>query len=491
MLDGAIEIEITQPGRPTGQYIAANNDQLKLKGMYYPEEALPFDLAILPRTLSQRGDYLRVLLFSSASHPPKTLITARPLGGLEGNGTGLIILAVPAVDPISKDLNTIFDLPEQTREDIFEYLELTSKTAEEFQWKDKEEIGNLIKQASIQYRQAEVETRKQSLAAPAWRPADRGGRVIGYTEAEHYTEAEYTFFQLPYHFQHYVKSYLADDERILYALRRQAMRSCRQRSWLGGVKLQEGILILTTQRLLQLVELTPPGDSGVRYGFNAQLGALERLDGVSVEPCGQEAVVLRTRWIAQQNAQTIEWEFPSPARPALDELCSFLQKFINDSASGKALRRTMPSPKPDALPRLTDPAANRPEELDPINERFASLLPDLLKPDEKAYAWALWPAWFDKKGVCQILLVTNQRVQVLSDPIRNKKPTLEVPLFELTILEYVGSILSSHIKLFVTREDGTQELQLSFPYSAEAAFHNCFEAMRRCMAAAPLQPMMD
>jgi hypothetical protein len=408
------------------------------------------------------------------------------LGAIESDGNGLFLLAAPSADRGMEDLNNISDLPEQTLKEITGHLKLNSKNGEEFLWKGKEETEEIVKQASIRFRQVEAETRKQSYSTPAWQPADRDGRLIGYTEVEHYTEAVYTFFQLPYHFQHYVHAYLADDERILYALQRPAMRSCRQRSWLGGAKLQEGVLILTTQRLLQLVELTPPGSGGVRYGFNAQLGPLERLAEVSLEPCGNDAVVLKTCWLARQNKQTVEWEFPSPARQPLDELSCFLQKFIDGSTSGLALRRSMPSSPPDSLPRLKDPAANRPEELEPINEHFTALLSDLLKPDETAQAWALWPRWFEKRGYPQVLLVTDRRMLVIPDSDKNRRATLEVPLADLATLEYVGSILSSHIGLSIAHKDGIRELRLSFPYPAESAFHACFEALRRCMAVIPL-----
>lgn len=487
MLNEAIEVEISQPGRPTGKYSSLSATQLKLEELIFPTEPLPFDLAYLPGTATREGDCLGVMLLGNISHPPRTIVSGRVLGAIGNNGNGLFILATTSLDPIAEELIDIADLPEKIRAEISGYLKVHRKWEAPFDWIDKEETERIIRDAVIRFRQEKLETRKRSTTTPAWQPIDRTGRVIGYTEAEHYTEAEYTYFQLPYQFQHYFNTFLADDERILYALRRPAMRSSLQHSWLGGAKLQEGVLILTNQRLVHLVELMPPDSSGVRYGFNAQLGPLERLSEFSLEPYRQVALFLRTCWVTKQNTQTLEWEFPLQAGEALDELRNFLQKFVDHNTSGLAIRRAMPASPPEKLPRLTDPAANSPEELEPINERFNSLLGEWMAPGETAQAWALWPAWFEKRGYPQILLVTDRRLLILSDPGQSGMPSVEVQLDDLATLEYEGSILSSHIGLHIAQEDRIQPLRLTFPYSGEKAFRHCFEALRRCMAAIPLR----
>ena len=64
-MNGAVEIQITQPGRPTGIYVQSDFDRLKLDGFYYPDEILPFDLAIVPKTLTTGGENLRALLLGT------------------------------------------------------------------------------------------------------------------------------------------------------------------------------------------------------------------------------------------------------------------------------------------------------------------------------------------------------------------------------------------------------------------------------------------
>jgi hypothetical protein len=48
MIETVIEIEITQPGRPTGQYHPIEYDLLRLEQVLYPEATFPFDVGILP-----------------------------------------------------------------------------------------------------------------------------------------------------------------------------------------------------------------------------------------------------------------------------------------------------------------------------------------------------------------------------------------------------------------------------------------------------------
>jgi hypothetical protein len=56
MSETVIEIEIIQPGHPIGQYRPIEYDLLCLEKVPYPEVELPFDLGILPKTLTGRGE---------------------------------------------------------------------------------------------------------------------------------------------------------------------------------------------------------------------------------------------------------------------------------------------------------------------------------------------------------------------------------------------------------------------------------------------------
>lgn len=263
------------------------------------------------------------------------------------------------------------------------------------------------------------------------------------------------------------------------------MYSQRLHSWLGNEKLQEGVLILTTQRLIQLVELVPLGNSGVRYGFRAQLGALERLVDVSVETVADKVVLLKSTWRAQGGCSSLEWESPLYTRSDIYELVGFLEKFASSKINPRALQRST-LPVPSELPELRDPAINDPAEGKIIHRHFASAIPAMLLPSEQIYAWALWPAWFDNKGFAQVMVVTGSRLLVIADPDLKKALTMDIPLSHIATVEYAGSILNSYIELRIVESEIVQRITLKFPYSADGAFHRCFEAMRRCLAVLPL-----
>jgi inorganic pyrophosphatase len=481
--ESVIEIEIMQPGRTTGEYQPTEHGILRLAQMFYPEVMLPFDIGILPNTMTSDGDPLKVVLIGETSHPPRTQISARLLGGVQTNGTDPYLLAVSSVDERFAAISSVLDLADSCRGEIDQHLR-TSTTAD-LHWLNKNELEPCIKQARVKYRLARVKSNEGGSAQPAWKPVDSQRHIASYTESVHYTTAEYTFFQLPYHFQHYVSEYLDKDERILYAVRRPAMRSQRLRSWLGREKLQEGVLILTTQRLIQLVELVPLGDSGVRYGFKAQLGVLERFVDFSVEMLADEVVLLKTKWQARGGCAFLEWESPLFTQSDIEELISFLKKFAPININPSTLQRST-IPAPSELTFLSDPASNDPQAGKIIHQHFADAIPSMLFPDEQIYAWALWPAWFENKGFTQVMVVTESRVLVISDPDLHQPCTLNISLLQLATLEYVGSILNSYIEFNLVESEEVRQIRLSFPYTAEGAFQGCFQAIRRSMAILPV-----
>lgn len=356
----------------------------------------------------------------------------------------------------------------------------------EIEWFDKDLAASLILEAKGKYHRTKTEAMRENTTRPTWRPADRDGRVVGYTEAEHYTDAEYSYFQLPYRFQKYVDQHLAEDERILFALTRPATKSEAQRTWLGRKQLQEGVVILTDQRLIHLAELIPPGRSGVRYGFQSQVGVLERLCDVRCEPSGDENLLFRADWAAKGGRATTEFEFPATSLPEIEMLQCFLNRFIAGTISSRTLRRMALPEIPERLPPLQDVAANDPKEVERINQQFSSLLATSLPASESAIAWALWPARFDKKGHASILVVSDRCVRVLPGPEAGTGETMEISLQQIGAFEYTASILDSSLGFTWIDSGNTKSTRLRFPYPAEKAFRGCFEAMRRCATVASL-----
>jgi hypothetical protein len=291
-----------------------------------------------------------------------------------------------------------------------------------------------------------------------------GRPAPSYAEAERYSAAEYTFFELPHRFQHYVSEYLAPDERILYAARRPAMPSQRNRSWLRREYLQAGVLILTNQRLIHLAELVPPDSANIRYGFHTSIGVVERLMGISVSTLGNESLLLSTKWNARGGSTSIEWEMPAHALSSLDELTTLLEKFVANDSTTYQLRRAGIPKAPDRLPPLIDTASGDPESLLPINEHFSAALMESLQADERAYAWALLPEWLDRKKGAQVVVVTERRIFVLPDH------SMDIPLEKISTWNTPAPFWSLPWRLTLSKTVNCAAMLASFPTQPRILF---------------------
>jgi len=243
MTEHLLEIKIVQPGRATGQYYAVDSDTLRLEKVVYPGDSLPFDVGILPTALTSFDEPFAVLVLGSVSHPVHTEMESRLLGALQRNAEAPILLVSPVADEFA--IHCLDELNEKQRAEIVTILHRTYPG--HWQWLMLAELEPTLHSATLRYRQKQARDNHRQVD-PAWKPLNLSRPAPSFAEVEHYTPAEYTFFELPYRFQYYVGEHLAPDERILYALRRPAMSSQRKRSWIKREPLQEGVLILTDQR---------------------------------------------------------------------------------------------------------------------------------------------------------------------------------------------------------------------------------------------------
>ena len=93
-------------------------DRFNFTAMFYP-----FNYGFIPGTSAEDGDPTDVLVISSYSVQPGTVIPARPIGMLEMEdeaGIDTKIIAVPTVkvDPFFSKINDVSDLDEMTRKKI-------------------------------------------------------------------------------------------------------------------------------------------------------------------------------------------------------------------------------------------------------------------------------------------------------------------------------------------------------------------------------------
>ena len=94
---------------------------LILDRVLYTSTHYPHNYGFIPRTLSQDGDPLDVLVICSESIVPLALVKAYPIGILEMEDGGYSdekIIAVAAHDPIYRGYHDISELPEHVKDEI-------------------------------------------------------------------------------------------------------------------------------------------------------------------------------------------------------------------------------------------------------------------------------------------------------------------------------------------------------------------------------------
>lgn len=117
---------------PQGSYIKYEMDKdsgfIMVDRFAFTSMAYPFNYGFIPNTLAADGDPTDVLVISSHSLHPGTVITVRPVGMLEMEdeaGTDTKILAVPVekVDPFYAHINDISDIDEAIKNKIRHFFE--------------------------------------------------------------------------------------------------------------------------------------------------------------------------------------------------------------------------------------------------------------------------------------------------------------------------------------------------------------------------------
>lgn len=478
MTNEIVWVRVEEHARPAARY-RQDGHQWVLDAVLPPTTQAPFDIGVLEDALWNDGSPLQVIVLGTLSHPPGTRLRGRLLGAFAPAGADSPpwLVAAVADDPLTAAWQQIADLPADLQSALRRHwdggtppqvVSATTATA----WAQEALRAFRLAQAAV----------RTGERGPAWRPPRRYTGPTDAGDATHYTAAEYTFFQLPYRFQRYVEQHLAPDERVLYAIWRPAMTSRQARRWWRRRTRHEGVVLLTTQRLLNLTELVPPDRAGVRYGFHALSGPLERLHAASLERIADDAFLLHTAWQAADGSHTEAWEFPIQNLSALRELLTFLEAFLPRPGS-RALQRSTPPDPPDPLPPLHDPAANEATATQRLDTRFRHWLAGHLPPDETPQAWALWPAWYTSRQA-RVMLVTDRHLWLLQDSPAGPQLQQQIPLGAIAALGFQASILGSALTLYRPGEP----LRLEFPYPALAAFRAAGERLRRCLAASPARP---
>jgi len=486
-----INLQIEHAGGPHARYENWEN-LVRLVEVLYPEARYPGDLCRVIETLGINDTPLGALLLGNVSHPAGCLVWGRPLGLIEIEANPLkeqYVVAVSADDPYFAGVETLEQLPPTRLETLRLFLQMEREMAgAAIRWGSFEESLIVIRAARQKFRLAQAELAKLHSLEPAWKPA-RGVCSTGTQEAERYTRAEYTFHTLPYRFQKYVEEYLAPNERILFGLQRPVIRSAIQRAWLGRKRLQEGILLLSSQQVTQVVELMPPDRAGIFYGFIARGSVPERLEAAEVVRLSRDVVGLTLVLGASGGREEMIWEFPGDQETGVQAARDFLANWLPTTPGlDKRLRRATPPDPPETLPTLRDPAANHPEETRVLADRLQAARQASLRPCETILAHALLPAWIKGRGTASLFTVTTKRVLVTPDPepADGARLTLNIPLHAISSLEFCSTLLVAYLKCFIPENGQITIQKISFGKTL-AAMNDCFRVLRQAMAVIPVQ----
>ena len=120
----------------------------------------PHDYGLIPGTLSLDGDPLDILVLSSTSLIPMTVVQAKPIGMLlmeDEKGVDEKILAVAISDPVYKDYENLIEVPLHYLSEITEFFR-TYKNLEEpkyaivKEWQGKFEAQQVIKESIQRFK---------------------------------------------------------------------------------------------------------------------------------------------------------------------------------------------------------------------------------------------------------------------------------------------------------------------------------------------------
>lgn len=120
----------------------------------------PHDYGLIPGTLSLDGDPLDILVLSTTSLIPLTVVQVKPIGMLlmeDEKGVDEKILSVAVSDPVYKDFENLIEVPMHYLSEITEFFR-TYKNLEEpkyaivKEWKDKADAYQVIKESIQRFK---------------------------------------------------------------------------------------------------------------------------------------------------------------------------------------------------------------------------------------------------------------------------------------------------------------------------------------------------
>jgi hypothetical protein len=326
-----IDVQIRQPHIDCPIYTwEREHECMRLTGIYRAEPGLPADLA----TLQLEGRLnVPILLLTTCSSPPGTLVQARLLGALsvgylsprqdaqfiasdggrfiaaprEGAfpADDWVFVAVAEADASLSQYQSI-DMPGQGGSKLTSILaslkayvqakaqEELQQTAGEVQWCDADMAARLIRETRLFLKREQrmqpkgkgwLRREEEEERPVAWRAIEGLAEALRVqiqkeaflqdgTLAPH-AQAEELIRFVPQRFQHALADLLLDDERLLVFVERPLLR--HRTGWLGMQtwRSNEGLFLVTDRQMLWLRDFLAPGSNFLPGGYIAHMAPLE------------------------------------------------------------------------------------------------------------------------------------------------------------------------------------------------------------------------
>ena len=414
---------------------------------------------------SPSGEPLRVWLLSDLPLSLNTVVAAHAVGALEyaqREPTERIVVAVPIADPRYARVRAFNDLPGPHRAALQRLIEDSAH------WHDAAFAEELVHLARQRGRLPRVERRDRERNRPAW----QAGSEFSYIEhlareTTLHTQAEAALFTVPYRFQEYLRLCLDPSERIIFWVYRPRFAISRI-AGMGGRKLRDGLLILTDQQLLWMVDpVTPTVAVEGGYGYLARTIPLEWVADATLQEKSDYVtlhVVNVNRIGARSDFQT---EFPLAARADLAQVVRLLCAFTPRPDDNRLRRVGLPQPIKIGL---DDPMEHdRAQTVAVVTELQAVLAAQLY--GETIFAQAFLPIWSD--GGAKLLTITDRRIILTTTRIRQ---SIVFDLDAFVASEICYSVLGSWFRVEFS---DAKPLELSLPVTAFRGFNTCWRVLRQ------------
>ncbi len=520
-----IDVQIRQPHTDCPIYAwERERECMRLTGIYRAESGLPADLAALQ--LGGRLD-VPILLLTTYSSPPGTLVQARLLGALSLTSSmtrerafptdGWVCVAVAEADASLSRYQSLEMLPPAQLASLKAYIQATAQeelqqTTGEVQWCNADMAARLIRETRLYLKREQrmqpkgkgwLRREEEEERPVAWRAIEGLAEALRAqiqkeaflhdgTPAPH-AQAEQLIRFVPQRFQHALADLLLDDERLLAFVERPLLR--HRTGWLGMQtwRSNEGLFLVTDRQVLWLRDFLAPGSNFLPGGYVAHMAPLERLQQIAILPAGGAPGEFAGRLESRDSpylrlvmevasctgSELFVVEFPQTPEmeKVLARLGGILRAFL-PYPQGMADQRMRCLPAVEVwMPRGVEaerlaglggivPAA--------IAQRLEQRLSRLLTSEEGLLASALVPALDDYKSPARLVALTRSALYVLEDVSSKSRRSPEeqeymhrYDLATISSAQLRYSLLGSSLSIFVPGPGGRAQ-QHVFPFHSPA-----------------------